>query len=275
MQQRCPNCGAPTVPGQRFCGGCGAQMSLSCPQCRITVSPGTKFCPNCGATLGGGMPQQPGWGQQPGGMPQQQPGWGQQPGGIPQQQPGWGQQPGGVPQQPGWGQQQVWAPPAPGSQPASSRRPLLILLLFVLLIGLGTLTFMYTPIGDTVKGLLGSATGGTGSGLDITKPKITNVQATAGQTNARIDWATNEPASSQVEYGINQQSTSLEPAQPANDPSTGTSAGVVTHSVTLTGLSPSDPAGNITYYYRVRSKDAAGNEQVSDWKTFETELSDT
>ena len=260
MQQRCPNCGAPTVPGQRFCGGCGAQMSLSCPQCRITVSPGTKFCPNCGATLGGGMPQQPGWGQQPGGMPPQQPGWGQQ-------------QPGGMPQQPGWGQQQAWAPPA--SQPTSSRRPLLILLLLVLLIGLGTLTFMYTPIGDTIKGLLGTATGGTGSGIDITKPTISNVEAVAGPNNARINWATNEPASSQVEYGQNKESALLEPAQPANDPSTGTSAGVVTHEVILTGLTPSTPAGNITYYYRVRSKDAAGNEAVSDWKTFETELSDT
>src|SRR4030065_495389 len=148
MQQRCPNCGSPVIPGQRFCGGCGAQLSLSCPQCRITVSPGTRFCPNCGATLGGMPPQQPGWGQQPGGMPPQQPGWGQQPGGMPTQQPG------GMPQQPGWGQQPGWAPPAPKSQPASSRRPLLILMLFVLLIGLGVVAYMFTPLGDTVKGLL-------------------------------------------------------------------------------------------------------------------------
>jgi len=138
---------------------------------------------------------------------------------------------------------------------------------------------MYTPIGDTVKGLLGSATGGTGSGLDITKPQITNVKATAGQTNARIDWTTNEPASSQVEYGTNKEQTSLSELQ--DDPTAlnaegkPISAGVVTHSVTLTGLTPSNPAVNIMYYYRVKSKDAAGNEQVSDWKTFETELSDT
>jgi len=261
MQQRCPNCGAPIVPGQRFCGGCGAQMSFSCPQCRITVSPGTRFCPNCGATLGGGMmPQQPGWGQQPGGMPPQQPGWGQQPGGTP-------------PQQPGWGQQQAWAPPAPSSQSSSSRRPLLILLLLVLLIGLGVLTYMYTPIGDTIKDLLGTATGGTGgtgSSLDIIKPAISNVTATPGQTSALITWATNEPSSSQVEYGTNKNQTLLSPAQPADDPSQGASAGVVTHSVTLTGLTPSSPAGNIQYYYRVKSKDAAG-----DWKTFNTALSDT
>jgi hypothetical protein len=268
MQQRCPNCGSPLAPGQRFCGGCGAQISLSCPQCRITVNPGTRFCPNCGATLGGGMPP-----QQPGGM-SQQPGWGQQPGGMPQQ-PGWGQQPGGMPQQPGWGQQQAWAPPAPSSQPSSSRRPLLVLLLFVLLIGLGVLAYFKTPLGDTVKGLLGTTTGSTGSALDVTEPQISNVQVTASTTGAIITWETNEPSSSQVEYGISQQNTSLEPAQPDTDPSTGNYAGVVTHSVTLIGLTPSSTAGNIQYYYRVKSKDAAGNEAVSDWKTFETELSDT
>jgi hypothetical protein len=147
-------------------------------------------------------------------------------------------------------------------------------LLFILLVGLGVIAYMYTPLGATIRGLLPFGTGGS-SGVDITKPQISNVQATAGQTSALITWETNEPASSQVEYGINQQSTSLEPAQPANDPSTGASAGVVTHSVTLTGLNPSTPAVNVQYWYRVRSKDAAGNERVSDWKTFETELSDT
>ena len=205
-------------------------------------------------------------------MPPQQPGWGQQPGGMPPQQPG------GMPQQPGWGQQPGYAPPAPSSQPASSRRPLLILLLFVLLIGLGVIAYMYTPLGATVKGLLGTATGGTGgtgSGLDITKPKIENVQAAAFQTSALITWTTDEAASSQVEYGRDKVTTSLEPAQPDTDPSTGEYAGVVTHSVTLTGLQPSDPATNIQYWYRVKSKDAAGNEQVSDWKTFNTAISDT
>jgi len=215
------------------------------------------------------MPQQPGWGQQPGGMPPQQPGWGQQPGGMPQQ-PGWGQQPGGMPpQQPGWGQQPGWAPPAPRSQ-SSSSKPFLVMLLIVLLIGLGALTYFKTPIGATIKDLFQSATGGTGSGVDITKPVISNVNATAGQTNARIDWATNEPASSQVEYGKTKENTSLFPTQPDTDPSTGASAGVVTHSVTLTGLEPSTTANNITYYYRVKSKDKAGNEAVSDWKTFNT-----
>ena len=261
MQQRCPNCGSPVAPGQRFCGGCGAQISLACPQCRITVSPGTRFCPNCGATLGGGMPQQPGWGQQPGGMPPQQ--------------PGWGQQPGGMPPQPGWGQQPAWAPPAPSSQ-ASSRRPLLVILLIVLLIGLGGL--VYWQFGDQLLGLLNISGAGA---VDTTAPVITDVKATALTTSAAINWETSEPTSSQVEYGRTKENTSLIPAQPADDPTAldaegnPISAGVVTHSVTLTGLEPSSPAGNIQYYYRVKSKDAAGNEAVSPWKTFNTALSDT
>jgi hypothetical protein len=255
MQQRCPNCGSPVAPGQRFCGGCGAQISLSCPQCRITVNPGTRFCPNCGAVLGGSMPQQPG------GMPPQQQGWGQQPGGMPPQQPGWGQQPG-------------WAPTAANSQSSSSRRPLLILFLFILLIGLGVLVYMYTPIGGTIKDLFQSATGGgTTTTVDTTEPEISQVQVTASTASARIDWETDEPASSQVEYGRDQQNTSFTEIE--YDPTGGASAGVVTHSVTLTGLEPSTPAVNITYYYRVISKDASGNEAVSVWKTFETELSDT
>jgi hypothetical protein len=146
------------------------------------------------------------------------------------------------------------------------------MLLIILLIGLGGL--VYWQFGDQLLDFFTSSTGGTPT-IDTTAPVISSIQATAGTATARIDWETNEPASSQVEYGTNKESTLLEPAQPSNDPSTGTSAGVVTHSITVTGLSPSTPANNITYYYRVRSKDAAGNEKVSDWKTFTTVLSDT
>jgi len=267
MQQRCPNCGSPIAPGQRFCGGCGAQLSLACPYCRITVSPGTKFCPSCGASLGGGMPQQPGWGPQPGGMPPQQPGWGPQPGGIPPQQPGWGPQPGGMPQQPGWGQQQAWAPPAPKRQSSSSSRPFLVLLLFVLLIGLGFLTYKYTPLGETVLNLLKSSTGGTTTTptVDTTKPVISNIEANAVPTTALITWSTDDFSSSQVQYGKTQEYDKLEPAVPDTDPTTGTSLGAVDHAVTLTGLEP-----NTLYHYRVKSKNAANLEAVSADQTFTT-----
>jgi hypothetical protein len=257
MQQRCPNCGSPVAPGQRFCGGCGAQISLACPQCRITVSPGTRFCPNCGATLGGGMPQQPGWGQQPGGMPPQQPGWGQQPGGMPQQ-PGWGQQ-----QQPGWGQQPAWAPPAPSSQ-SSSRRPFLVILLIILLIGLGTLTYFKTPIGTMVKDLL-SGTGGATT-ADTTAPVITDARATdISTTKVTIRWTTDDLSSSQVEYGPTAAYGSAMPAQPDTDPSTGNYLGVIDHVVDLTDLQL-----GAEYHYRVKSINAAGLEGVSPDKTFTT-----
>jgi hypothetical protein len=258
MQQRCPNCGSPVIPGQRFCGGCGAQLSLSCPQCRITVSPGTRFCPNCGTTLGGGPTQQPGWGQ-PGGMP-------------PPQQPGWSQQPGIPPQQPGWGQQQPWAPPAPKSQ-SSSSRPFLVILLIVLLIGLGGL--VYWQFGDQLLGFFNSSTGSsTGDGnstiVDTTKPVISSIiqpttPDTLGPTSASITWTTDELSSSQVEYGTTADAyDKSEPAQPADDP-TADKLGLVTHSVVITGLQP-----NTKYYYRVKSKDAAGNEAVSEENTFTT-----
>jgi len=255
MQQRCPNCGAPVVPGQRFCGGCGAQLSLSCPQCRITVSPGTRYCPNCGATLGGGPTQQPGWAPPGGATPPQQPGWGQP--GVPPQQPGWGQQ------------QQPYAPPAPKSQSSSSStRPFLVLVLFILLIGMGALAYFKTPLGATVNSIIGLS-GGSSSGstvIDTTAPVITFPnQPSVLATSAGITWETDEPTSTQVEYGTTDAYGTRQPTQPGDDPSSGQSLGVVTHSVVLTGLQP-----NTTYHYRVRSIDAAGNETVSSDKTFTT-----
>ena len=132
---------------------------------------------------------------------------------------------------------------------------------------------MYTPLGATIKDLFQSATGGTITTVDTIKPQISNVNAAAGPTSASIIWETDEAASSQVEYGRDKQNTSFTEIE--YDPTGGASAGVVSHSVALTGLEPSGPEGNIQYYYRVKSKDAAGNEAVSDWKTFETALSDT
>jgi phosphodiesterase/alkaline phosphatase D-like protein len=136
-----------------------------------------------------------------------------------------------------------------------------VILLIVLLIGLGTLTYFKTPIGTIIKGLL-SGTGGATT-VDTTAPVISNVEVTATTTSAGITWATNELASAQVEYGKSKESTSLTTI--ADDPTGGASIGVLPHSVTLTGLESST-----RYYYRVKSKDAAGNEAVSDWKTFDT-----
>lgn len=224
MQQisRCPNCGSPTVPGQRFCGGCGTQLSTVCPYCGTAVNPGFRFCPNCGAAVGGGMPQQPS----------------------------------GMPQQPGW------APPATTSQPPSSRS-LLLVVLVILLLGLGGL--VYWQFGDYLSGLFSSSTTTTTT-TGTTPPAISNISVESkSETSALIVWKTDELASTQVEYGKTAE-YELGPTTLKDDPTSGTSIGVLDHSVALTGLQ----AGT-TYHYKVKSKDAAGNEAVSaSDKTFKT-----
>lgn len=92
---------------------------------------------------------------------------------------------------------------------------------------------------------------------DTTPPTISNIQASnIIQTSAKITWTTDEPATSQVEYG---KTTSYGNQTPLD------SALVTSHSVDLSGLSP-----GTTYHYRVKSKDAAGNSAVSGDKTFTT-----
>ena len=140
-----------------------------------------------------------------------------------------------------------------------------MILLIVLLIGLGGL--VYWQFGDAIKGVF-SSSGGTTTTTDTTKPEISKVMATAGPTSVRIDWETNELSSTQVEYGKTKENTSL--SELKDDPTSGESIGVLPHSVTLTGLEPSSTANKIKYYYRVKSKDKAGNEAVSEWKSFET-----
>jgi phosphodiesterase/alkaline phosphatase D-like protein len=113
-------------------------------------------------------------------------------------------------------------------------------------------------------GNVGTATaiGVTVSNVDSTPPTITGVQATAiTQTGATITWTTNEPADSQVEYGLSASygsSTTLDGNR------------VTAHSVPLTGLT-----GGTTYHFRVKSRDAAGNPATGSDATFTTAAPDT
>jgi len=79
---------------------------------------------------------------------------------------------------------------------------------------------------------------------------ISAVSATfIGKTSATIKWTTDQPASTQVDYGNTTRygsSTTLD------------SKLVTSHSVNLTGLDSQS-----TYHYRVKSTDAAGNQAVS------------
>ena len=87
-------------------------------------------------------------------------------------------------------------------------------------------------------------------------PVISDVSAAPSDASASVTWATNEPATSQVEYGT----STAYGSQTAKD-----STLVLSHNASLTGLSP-----NTLYHYRVKSEDGIGNQAVSDDYTFTT-----
>lgn len=94
---------------------------------------------------------------------------------------------------------------------------------------------------------------------DTTAPTISNISAgSITQTGATITWTTNESSSSRVEYGL---TTSYGSQTSEAD----TNPRVTSHSVALSSLTC-----NTTYHYKVKSKDAAGNEGVSSDKTLAT-----
>jgi len=47
----CSVCGAANERGKKFCGDCGASLTLACAQCGSANAPGTKFCGECGTPL--------------------------------------------------------------------------------------------------------------------------------------------------------------------------------------------------------------------------------
>jgi len=86
---------------------------------------------------------------------------------------------------------------------------------------------------------------------------ISNIQATqVTTTSATINWVTNNPASSQVEYGT---TTGYGLSTPVD------STLVVNHSVALSGLNAST-----TYHYRLHSQDASANSATSADQVFTT-----
>jgi hypothetical protein len=93
--------------------------------------------------------------------------------------------------------------------------------------------------------------------LDITAPAISGITTSSiTGISAMIRWTTDEVCDSQVEYGTNLSYGS----------STQLDTGMVTsHSQVLSGLLP-----GTTYYFRIKSRDAAGNLSVSDNYLFAT-----
>jgi predicted ATPase/class 3 adenylate cyclase len=47
----CTTCGADNERGRKFCGECGASLSVACAECGGLNTAGTKFCGDCGAPL--------------------------------------------------------------------------------------------------------------------------------------------------------------------------------------------------------------------------------
>jgi len=109
----------------------------------------------------------------------------------------------------------------------------------------------------SVKSLSVSAATQASGGTDTQAPTISAVSS-SNITNhsATVVWTTNEPSTSQVEYGLTTSYGSL---------TTLDATLVTSHSVLLSAL-----AANTRYNYRVRSKDAAGNERVGFNNSFTT-----
>lgn len=94
--------------------------------------------------------------------------------------------------------------------------------------------------------------------VDTTPPVLSTIDATAGETSASVQWTTDEPADSMVEYGLTTGYGQMVPVQAAL---------VMDHAVALTGLS-----ANTTYHFRVMSKNAANLTTVSADGMFQTAL---
>ena len=91
---------------------------------------------------------------------------------------------------------------------------------------------------------------------DLTPPTISGVSTFVSGTNLTINWTTDEPATSQVGYGI----AASYGSQSTLDPSL-----VLTHSVTVTGLT-----SNALYYFHLLSSDASSNLRDSGTLTVNT-----
>lgn len=125
----------------------------------------------------------------------------------------------------------------------------------------GILDINFTPVADNAK-IAAIALRLIESAVDTTPPAITDVQLTGiGETRATVTWSTDEPADSQVQYGLDAnygEQTALDTDL------------VRDHSQTLSGLT----AGT-TYHLRVVSRDASRNLALGEDVVFTTAAPDT
>ena len=141
---------------------------------------------------------------------------------------------------------------------------MLIFLLIVLIGGLGGFGYWaysqgyLKSITSLFKTGSDNTTQKTGGATLTVPPKISGVEVSAKAIQeVGIVWNTDQPSSSQVEWG---PTTSYgNKTDIADDPSTGSSMGLVTHGVTVKGLT-----ANTTYHYRVTSKNKDGLSSTSE-----------
>ncbi len=103
-----------------------------------------------------------------------------------------------------------------------------------------------------------SAASATTLRLDNTAPIISSITSSSAPTSLTINWVTNEPSDSQIEYGLTNTygiSTPLDASL------------VTSHALIITGLT-----SDTLYYIRIKSKDASGNLALSPTLSFRTAL---
>lgn len=109
-----------------------------------------------------------------------------------------------------------------------------------------------------------------GSGGDTTPPTISNLSHNPSSSSAIISWNTNELATSRVFYDTVSHSGDTDGSQYAQSSANDLTADNTSHSITLSGLTSS-----ITYFYKIRTADAAGNAAFSAQQSFTTSASGT
>lgn len=101
---------------------------------------------------------------------------------------------------------------------------------------------------------------------DSSGPRIYNLTiAYISKSGATINWYTDEPASTQIEYGLTNNFGSIYPVNPNNDVTQYKDAGVLYHELTIGTLRK-----HTLYYFRAIARNAKGYKSYSAEYSFKT-----
>lgn len=236
----CYNCGQPNLIGQPFCGYCGQPLNYNCPNCGAYVNNTFIECPQCHTPL-----YWPARQSAPAPTPPPPPN---------DYQPYYNGDN---------GQYDYTEEPATGGRGKLNLPAIISLCVLGVLIITGGILYATDNIpafltsksevetADNNSGTTSNDNSGTTS-LKISNPKAGSIQ----YNSATITWTTNEPSTSQVEYGTSTDYGSMS----SLDTEMTTS-----HSVVISGLNP-----QTTYFFRVLSEDDSDNLVTSSNSSFTT-----